>query len=656
MKKKASTAPQSGHLRTALAGTDAVVLAGSLRHERASNRGVPRSLLPLPTSTLIEQVLDKLLFAGCPSCVICTNGSTDLITRRIGLNVARSGRVEVYADLIPRGTAGCLKACESRFNGDNILVIGGAVWLEDDPVWMLDRHRESGNAITVFCTGPSRAGMAGQQRLQPAGLYVLNRSVLGLVPQDSFFDLKEQLIPAAQRAGLSVGAIVLPQQSHEVINWPAYLGVLEKSIDSLVPDETDFRELAPGIWQDQGVKIAESARLVGPVVLGRRCVLEENALVIGPAFLADDTHVGASACLVRVVAGRATRFSRGTVVTDRLVGLSSWLVAKMERSPITAGSSPARASEADSAWPRHSRRPFRVLAQPVLAGAALLSLFVWAFWHTFENLLRSYQENAEAGVGGLVPLASAYMLATTRGRLLRFPSSLAWSGLAVFALGLGLNLFGVYYLYASISNLGMVVCANGLALALLGWEGYKRSWYPLVFLLVMCPLPGRVQDGMMLPLQTVGSVFAAVILETIGMPVERSGHIFDLGGQTIAVAEACNGLRMVTASLLVAGVLAYVIQGPGWRRVALVLSSIPIALICNVARITLTAVLYNAGYPRIAEGLFHDLAGLLMMPIMVGLLLLELRLLSRIRDNILGRRSGDGIGDALRGRVLGVAG
>jgi hypothetical protein len=62
----------------------------------------------------------------------------------------------------------------------------------------------------------------------------------------------------------------------------------------------------------------------------------------------------------------------------------------------------------------------------------------------------------------------------------------------------------------------------------------------------------------------------------------------------------------------------------------IVLSAIPIALIANVLRITVTAVLHNQVGGRIADVVFHDLAGWFMMPVALSLLWVEFRVLNLV--------------------------
>ena len=263
-----------------------------------------------------------------------------------------------------------------------------------------------------------------------------------------------------------------------------------------------------------------------------------------------------------------------------------------------------------------------------------MALFVWAFWHTFEDLWLVWRTNDDYSAGQLVPLAAGFMVFARRRRLTGISPTFDTLGVAVFVLGLLLNLFGVYYLFASFCNLGLLICANGLALTLLGREGYKRIWIPCLFLTLMVPLPVRIHDSVMLPLQGFCAQASGVILEMIGVPAVRDGHILTINDYRVAVAEACNGLRMALSFLTVAGVVAVLIRRPTWQKLAVLFSSVPIAIACNIFRIVLTCVLCHFGYRHLTQGMLHDFAGLLMMPLALGLIGLELFAFSKFHSHL----------------------
>jgi len=617
---------------------DVVLLAGSVGPDPAWAQGTPRPLLPLPGTTVVGALLSNLRAAFAGSCIVCANGDTGLLKSRLAEDPALPSDVQFLQDRIPLGTAGCIKACEPWLHGDVIFVASSSVWLEDDPSWMVEQHLAQGNALTVFC----RLASAGRQvpghpdgLLKPIGLYCCDPVVMEAIPARGYRDLKEQLVPALQRAGHRVGSVVLRGHTREIADWEGYLHSISRKLAN--SRLAGYRQLTPDIWCGNDVTIADDARIVGPALLGHGSTVSEGALVVGPALLGDGSVVGKRSRALRVIAPEGTRISAYELIADRLCRPET-----ATPTMTTAGAVPDEIPDLPglaSATPSAPRTRVPTPRVPSVRGATvgafaatgtIAASFVWAFWHSFADLWSIWQTRADYGAGQLVPLAALYMIGA-RARPAGIPAlRFAPRGLAVFGVGLAANLLGSYYLYASLENLSLVICANGLALTLLGWQGYKRIAFPLLFLLLMIPLPGRLHDAVMIPLQGLGAMLSAGILEIVGMPVFRYGHVLDIGGHQVAVAEACNGLRMALAFLIVASVVAFIVRRPTWQKVTLILSSIPIAIACNVVRIVVTASLYGTDYEWMAEGHTHEIAGLLMMPAAICLILLELRLLSKV--------------------------
>lgn len=611
---------------------DRVILAGNVGHQARWVGGLPRPLLPLPGRTLIDALLASFGHSPEGSCTICTIGRSDLLARHLDGQNALDTAVGFFKDNVPRGTAGCLKACESHLSGETILVAGGAVWLEDDPSWMLEQHRSQGNALTVFCThDPTMANGGGRRLTRPAGVYCCEPEVLSFICPNGYQDLKEQLIPELKGAGLRVGAVNLRGTTFEVLDWQSYLRVLGHVLTTQRFKIQGFRQLAPDIWCGEGTEIAPQARIVGPALLGRNCRIEDEAVIIGPAMLGDECRVANGSWLVRVVASAYVHCPANASLTDQVVSRHEparpMSQRVLYRDPRVAPSVPDARSDARTSPAVGS---LRSLAGVLVPGAMLATLFVWAFWHTVTDLWQTWRTNADYSAGQLVPLAAAYMLATRRTLLRKLGLNPAPLGLAVFAVGLATSLLGGYYLYESLENVGMLICANGLIIGLIGWSAYRLIWHPLVFLFLMFPLPNRIHDAVMLPLQGAGAQLSAAILEMVGVPAMRYGNVLEVTGHRIAVAEACSGLRMALAFLIVTGVFIYVIRRPWWHKLVVLLSSIPIAVVCNVVRIVAAAYLYDIGYGWLGRGIFHDAAGLLMVPLALCLVWLELWLLSNL--------------------------
>jgi len=73
-----------------------------------------------------------------------------------------------------------------------------------------------------------------------------------------------------------------------------------------------------------------------------------------------------------------------------------------------------------------------------------------------------------------------------------------------------------------------------------------------------------------------------------------------------------------------------VIRRPFWEKAVVVVSAMPIALVVNVMRITVTGFLHEKVSSSVANAVFHDFAGWLMMPVALGLLWLELIYLNHL--------------------------
>ena len=65
--------------------------------------------------------------------------------------------------------------------------------------------------------------------------------------------------------------------------------------------------------------------------------------------------------------------------------------------------------------------------------------------------------------------------------------------------------------------------------------------------------------------------------------------------------------------------MAWLHYRPMWQRFILLAATIPIAIICNIVRVTTTGLIYILGNPKYAQGIYHDALGLAMLPLAFGL-------------------------------------
>jgi len=65
--------------------------------------------------------------------------------------------------------------------------------------------------------------------------------------------------------------------------------------------------------------------------------------------------------------------------------------------------------------------------------------------------------------------------------------------------------------------------------------------------------------------------------------------------------------------------MAYLHYRPVWQRIVLLASTIPIAIFCNIVRVTVTGFIHILVHPKYAQGIYHDVLGLGMLPLAFGL-------------------------------------
>src|SRR5690606_18752901 len=100
------------------------------------------------------------------------------------------------------------------------------------------------------------------------------------------------------------------------------------------------------------------------------------------------------------------------------------------------------------------------------------------------------------------------------------------------------------------------------------------------------------------------------------------GNIIQTVVGPLDVAYACSGLQMMVAFLAVTYAFAVLSNYPMSGKVAIFLSAIPIAVVCNILRITATGIAYQFFDTENVRRVFHDFGGLLLVPIAISLVFL----------------------------------
>lgn len=254
-------------------------------------------------------------------------------------------------------------------------------------------------------------------------------------------------------------------------------------------------------------------------------------------------------------------------------------------------------------------------------------LFVCLFRGEIEAIVHRWLTDSSWSHGFLIPLFSLYFLNQRKTQILNLQTKPNYLGLFFLICGILFYPFNIVHLhYAYLRPIGMIATLGAVALFLGGWGLVKYTWLPIGYLVFAVPLPVRYYVSLTIPMRQWAATVAAFLLNLVNdLEATASGVVVDViyKGQRLEpaldVAEACSGMRLLMAFLALGVAMAYLHYRPIWQRVILLVSTTPIAIFCNIVRVTVTGFIYVMIHPRYAQGIYHDMLGMAMLPLAFGL-------------------------------------
>jgi exosortase len=254
------------------------------------------------------------------------------------------------------------------------------------------------------------------------------------------------------------------------------------------------------------------------------------------------------------------------------------------------------------------------------------------------RLLVQWSTDDDMGHGFFVPIVSAFIVWQRREELSALKPSPNWWGLVVVAIGAVQLLVATLGVELFTTRTAFVITLIGSVWLLGGTLILKKLAFPLFLLFFMVPIPAVIYTQITFPLQKLASWFAEHALMAMDIPVWREGNILDLPNQRLSVVEACSGIRSLLSLTFLSLVYGYFFESKRWIRVVLFVATIPIAILANGSRVTITGIL-TQWKPELAEGFFHESTGWVIFMMALAMLILFHQLLVRTTRWMETRRS-----------------
>jgi|GEM_PF-151585 len=255
-------------------------------------------------------------------------------------------------------------------------------------------------------------------------------------------------------------------------------------------------------------------------------------------------------------------------------------------------------------------------------------LFLFLFRHEIVRLVGRWSGDPSWSHGFLIPVLSLFFVNQRRTQILRTQDRPSHLGGVALVFWIGVYVFNVVSPsgYAYLRSVSMVMALGSVVLLLGGWQILRHTWLPVVYLLFAVPLPDRYYVGLTMPLRMAAAKVSAALMDLLpGVEASARGAVIDVvyRGRVLEpaldVADACSGMRLLMAFVALGVAMAYIHDRPLWQRGVLLACTVPIAILCNLVRVTVTGFIYVLIDPRYAQGIYHDLLGFAMLPLALGI-------------------------------------
>ncbi len=255
-------------------------------------------------------------------------------------------------------------------------------------------------------------------------------------------------------------------------------------------------------------------------------------------------------------------------------------------------------------------------------------LLLAAYAPILMALVRQWSNDEDMSHGFFVPVVAAWIVWRRRAELASTPARADWRGLILIVWGMLQMWFGTLAVELFMMRTSFVITLIGVVWLLCGPEILRKLAFPLFLCFFMVPIPAVIYNSLTFKLQLLASRLAENALDILSVPVLREGNVLSLPNQDLSVVEACSGIRSLLSLTFLSLVYGYFFEERTWLRTVLFFSTIPIAIVANGARVTLTGVMTQIK-PELAEGTFHAASGWVIFMVGMGILILEHQVIVR---------------------------
>jgi len=309
----------------------------------------PKPMAPIANRPLMEHILGLIRKAGVDTAYATVHYLADEIEAYFGDGARWGVNLHYSVEDTPLGTAGSVKRLDHELDG-TFLVVSGDALTDIDLAKAVAFHKQKKAVVTIVLARVAQPLEFGvviteedgsvQRFLEKpgwgevfsdtvnTGIYVLEPEVLAQMQPGQVVDFSRDLFPALMEQGKPLYGYVAEGYWSDVGSLSQYMqahvDALERKVSLDIPGE----QIAPGIWVGQGTRIHPTARIEAPLVIGRNCIIGEQATILPLTSLGGNCVVEAGATLERSIIWENVYVGRGAHLHGAIVGAGTLIKAQ----------------------------------------------------------------------------------------------------------------------------------------------------------------------------------------------------------------------------------------------------------------------------------------------------------------------------------------
>ncbi len=315
-----------------------VLVGGEGTRLRPLTSDVPKPAVTLVDRPFLAYAIEWLAGHGVTEVVLACGFLPDVLREAMEGHEPEGVRVTYVAEPEPLGTAGAIRFAADALGDrleDRFFALNGDVLADLDLSALLRAHAERGASATLGLHPVDDSSAYGLVRCDEAGrvleftektgeavpgeinagTYVLERSVLDLIPAGQAVSIEREVFPRLVGEGLC--GLLLDGYWMDIGTPERYLQASWDILEGNV--ETRVKPTAPGLLVGAGAEIDEGAQIGPRAVVAGGCRIEAGASVADSVLL-DGCVVGRDAHVRDSILAPGARVEPGAQLVDAVIG------------------------------------------------------------------------------------------------------------------------------------------------------------------------------------------------------------------------------------------------------------------------------------------------------------------------------------------------